>query len=85
MKKTKSKLTLSELPVTYEGLVRHHMPRYIHDQAEYDNTCEVADLLALPAANGRLNADQEDYYFLLCDLIEAWDKEQEPALAAPGR
>jgi len=72
--KTATKLTFAEMPKTYEGLVRLHMPRHIHDKTAYDNTCEVADALA----GYKLNADQDDYFVLLCDLIEAYDKENSP-------
>jgi len=72
--KTATKLTFASMPKTYEGLVRLHMPRHIHDQVDYDNTCEIADALA----GHKLNADQDDYFALLCDLIEAYDKENCP-------
>jgi len=72
--KTATKLTFATMPKTYEGLVRLHMPRLISDKIAYDNTCEVADVLA----GHKLNADQDDYFALLCDLIEAYDKENSP-------
>ena len=72
--KTAAKLTFASMPKTYEGLVHLHMPRLIRDEIAYDNTCEVADALA----GHELNADQDDYFALLCDLIEAYDKENSP-------
>jgi len=72
--KTATKLIFADMPKTYEGLVRLHMPRHIHDKTAYDNTCEIADALA----GHKLNADQDDYFTLLCDLIEAYDKETAP-------
>jgi HTH-type transcriptional regulator/antitoxin HigA len=72
--KPATKLTFAIMPKTYEGLVRLHMPRPIHDEIAYDNTCEIADALA----GHKLNADQDDYFALLCDLIEAYDKQHGP-------
>jgi len=76
--KTATKLTYDNLPKTYEGLVRLHMPRPIHDEVAFDNTCEVLDILAVLSTNGKLNQDQEDYLTLLTDLVEAYDKENSP-------
>jgi HTH-type transcriptional regulator/antitoxin HigA len=45
-----------------------------NDKTAYNNTCEVADALA----GHKLNADQDDYFALLCDLIDAYDKENSP-------
>jgi len=73
--KTATKLTYDNLPETYEGLVRLHMPRPIHDKIAFDNACEVLDILAVLSTNGKLNQDQEDYLTLLTDLVEAYDKE----------
>jgi HTH-type transcriptional regulator/antitoxin HigA len=72
--KTTAKHTFASMPKIYEGLVRLHMPRHIHDKTAYNNTCEVADALA----GHKLNADQDDYFALLCDLIEAYDRENSP-------
>ena len=72
--KTAAKLTYDNLPKTYEKLFRLHMPRPIHGKAAYNKICKVADVLA----GHKLNADQNDYFFLLCHLIEAYDKENSP-------
>ena len=72
--KTTTNITFASMPKTYDGLVRLHMPRRIHDKTAYDNTCEIADALA----GHKLNTDQDDYFALLCDLIEAYDKENCP-------
>ena len=76
--KTTTTITAANLPKTYEGLVRLHMPRPIHDAIAYDNTCEILDVLAVLSTNGKLNQDQEDYLTLLTDLVEAYDKETAP-------
>ena len=73
--KTTTAITAANLPKTYEGLVRLHMPRPIHDEVEYDNTCEILDVLAVLSTNVKLNQDQEDYLTLLTDLVETYDKE----------
>jgi HTH-type transcriptional regulator/antitoxin HigA len=66
-----TRLTLSRLPTTFEGLVKFHPPRPIHDRTGYDNTVEIVDVLAV--AGPRLNADQADYLELLATLIERYD------------
>ena len=59
MKTTAARLTFSRLPTTFEGLVKFHPPRPIHDRPGYDNTAEIMDVLAV--AGPKLNADQADY------------------------
>jgi HTH-type transcriptional regulator/antitoxin HigA len=76
--KTAAKLTQASLPKTYEGLVRLHMPRPIHDKVSYDNTCEILDVLAILSTNGKLNKDQEDYLTILTELIETYDEDNCP-------
>jgi hypothetical protein len=68
------KTAFARLPKTYGGLARLHMPRPIHDDAACANATKIADALA----GHELNRDQEDYYLLLCDLIEAYEKETQP-------
>jgi len=45
--------------------------RPIRDKTGYANTVEVTDAMALHAAD--FSADQEDYFDVLCILIEARD------------
>ena len=71
--KTKTTLRFADLPKTYEALCRLHLPRPIHDKADYENTVEVADAFA--GFEEKLTADQDDYFDLLCTLIEAWESE----------
>jgi len=67
------KLAFAELPRDYLGLCGVHTPRRIHDQADYDNTVEVADAMAVHGEH--FSKDQEDYFDVLCTLIEVYDAE----------
>lgn len=69
--KAKQKLTFAGLPRDYAGLCGILTPRPIRDKADYANTVEVTDAMALHAA--AFSADQEDYFDVLCTLIEAYD------------
>lgn len=80
MKKTAAKLTFAKLPATYEGLVKLHMPRPIHDDVAYENAMEMIDIMAGHA----LNPDQNDYLMILSDQVEAWDKETTPPRPKPS-
>ncbi len=72
--KTKTKFRFQDLPKDYVALCRDVLlPRPIHDAAEYDNTAEVADAMALWQAD--FTPDQRDYFDLLCSLIEDYDTE----------
>ena len=73
-----TRLSFSRLPTTFDGLVRFHLPRPIHDRTGYDNTVEIVDALAGHA----LNADQEDYLVLLSTLIERYDADHVERLPA---
>ena len=67
--KAKKKITFAELPCDYAGLCGVLTPRLIHDKADYENTVEVAEVMA----GHDLTRDQEDYFDTLCTLIEAHD------------
>lgn len=71
--KTKTKLRFAAAPKDYAALCRLHLPRPIHDQTEYHNTVEIAEVFA--GFEEKMNADQTDYFDLLCSLIETWDEE----------
>ena len=73
MKTKKSKLTFADLPRDYAGLVGVFTPRPIRDKTDYANMVEVADAMAVHAEV--FTRDQEDYFDILCRLIEAWDAE----------
>lgn len=64
--KTKPKLSFSKLPTTFDGLIKLHPPRPIHDEIGYKNTVEMVDALA----GHKLNRDQDDYLLLLSGLVE---------------
>jgi len=71
--KAKTKPSFADMPKDYEALCRFHLPRPIRDQADYDNTVEAAEIFA--GFEEAMTKDQDDYFDLLCALIEAWDKE----------
>lgn len=73
-----TRLAFSRLPATFDGLVKFHPPRPIHDSTGYDNMVEIIDALAGRA----LNVDQEDYLVLLSALIERYDAEHVEKLPA---
>ncbi|MEN9637933.1 MAG: hypothetical protein RL077_6337 [Verrucomicrobiota bacterium] len=75
-----TRLSFARLPTTFDGLVKFHPPRPIHDRTGYDNTVEIVDVLAV--AGPQLNADQEDYLLLLSTLIERFDADQVEKLPA---
>lgn len=69
----KTKLKFEHLPGDYKELLAYHMLRPIHDQVSYNNTLEIADLMA----GKTLTKDQEDYFEALCLLIEAYENSSE--------
>ena len=71
MKKTRTKIQFASLPADYASLCRLLMPRRIHDKVDLANVTEITDALA----GHELTTDQEDYFDLLCGLIEAFEKE----------
>src|SRR6267142_3231807 len=69
--KTATRLKFAALPKVYAGLCRVLTPRPIHDKVDYENVTEITDAMA----GHKLTADQEDYFDLLCRLIEDYEKE----------
>ena len=67
----------ARLPKDYASLCRMLTPRPIHDKVEFENAAEITDAMA----GHKLAPDQEDYFDLLCRLIEDYEKEQ--GLPAP--
>ena len=66
----------AEMPDEYGALCRDVLlPRPIRDRTHYRETVAIADALA----GHRLTRDQSDYFVLLCDLIEAWERDHAPA------
>jgi HTH-type transcriptional regulator / antitoxin HigA len=70
----------ADLPKTYEGLLRTHMLRPIHDRAELRNALEVLDAMA----GHRLNREQEEYFEALSTLVEAYERTLVPAATVSG-
>ena len=71
MKTTQAKIEFARLPKDYAGLCRMLTPRPIHDKVDFENVTEITDAMA----GHKLTPDQEDYFDLLCRLIEDSDKE----------
>ena len=59
------------MPKNYAGLCQILTPRPIHDKVDLENVTEITDVMA----GHKLTADQEDYFDLLCRLIEDYEKE----------
>lgn len=78
--KQSRKLPFARLPASFEGLIKLHPPRPIHDEVGYRNTVEIADALAGHA----LNRDQEDYLLLLSALVERYEADTIPRRSRPG-
>jgi len=72
MKTTHAKAEFVRLPKDYAGLCRILTPRPIRDQVEFENVAEITDAMA----GHKLTPDQEDYFDLLCWLIENYEKER---------
>jgi antitoxin component HigA of HigAB toxin-antitoxin module len=77
MKTTRLKTDFARLPKDYAGLCRMLTPRPIHDKVDLENVTEITDAMA----GHKLTPDQEDYFDLLCRLIEDYEREQ--GLPAP--
>lgn len=69
--KTKNRLRFADLQRDYAALCRFHLPRPIHDKAEYENTLEIAEAFA--GFESKMTADQADYFDLLTSLLETWE------------
>jgi HTH-type transcriptional regulator/antitoxin HigA len=55
----------------YAGLCRVLLPRPIRDAVDYANVVEVTDAMVL--WHDEFTRDQDDYFDLLCSLIEEYD------------
>jgi antitoxin component HigA of HigAB toxin-antitoxin module len=69
--KTVTRLNFAGVPKDYTGLCRMLTPRPIHDKVDFENVSEITDAMA----GRKLTPDQEDYFDLLCRLIEDYEKE----------
>jgi len=72
--KLSRKLSFDRLPTSFDGLIKLHAPRPIHDDVSYKNTVEIVDALA----GHTLNRDQEDYLVLLSTLVERYEADTLP-------
>ena len=72
MKTTQARMEFARLPKDYAGLCRILTPRPIHDKVEFQNVTEITDAMA----GHELTPDQEDYFDLLCRLIEDYEKDR---------
>lgn len=67
----KNHLRFADLPDEYAALCRFHLPRPIHEKAEYENALEI--VAAFAGFEDEMTADQEDYFDLLSAILEAWE------------
>jgi len=72
MRSARSKIRFATLPTDYASLCRLHLPRPIRDKVDLENVLEITDAMA----GHELTPDQEDYFDLLCRLIEDYEKER---------
>jgi len=70
MKTAHTKVEFARLPKDYAGLCQMLTPRPIHDQVDFENVTEITDAMA----GHKFTPDQEDYFDLLCRLIEDYEK-----------
>jgi HTH-type transcriptional regulator / antitoxin HigA len=69
-------------PVTYEGLIRVHVLRKIHDDTEHQRAVQIVQWLAVRVDND----DQEDYLALMSDLVFKYEQATlQPAPKTSGR
>jgi HTH-type transcriptional regulator/antitoxin HigA len=80
MKRTQARIGFAGLPKDYAALCRILTPRPIHDKVEFQNVLETTDAMA----GHELTPDQEDYFDLLCRLIEDYEKEHVDAPKVTG-
>jgi HTH-type transcriptional regulator / antitoxin HigA len=72
MKSTKLPIQFAHLPKDYAGLCRILMPRPIRDKVDLENVTGMTDAMA----GHKLTPDQEDYFDLLCRLVQNYETEQ---------
>jgi antitoxin component HigA of HigAB toxin-antitoxin module len=65
-------MQFGHLPKDYGGLCRILMPRPIRDKVDMENVTRMTDAIA----GHTLTPDQEDYFELLCRLIQDYETEQ---------
>jgi HTH-type transcriptional regulator/antitoxin HigA len=80
MKRTQAKIEFARLPKDYAGLCQILTPRRVHDEMEFQNVLEITDAMA----GHKMTLDQEDYFDLLCRLIEDYEEERVDAPKVTG-
>jgi len=78
MKSTVGKLAFVNLPRDFSGLCSFHTPRPLHNKVDVDNATAVVDIMA--GHEKQMSRDQDDFYELLCTLIEEYEREHFPGL-----
>jgi len=73
MKKTRKKIEFHSLARDFAGLCAVFTPRPIRDRADYDNTIEMIEAMVL--WEKEFSRDQEDYFEVICTLIERYEAE----------
>lgn len=68
----KIQLRFADMPRDYVALCRIHLPRPIHDEAEYANMLDIARAFA--GFEAAMTVEQNDYFDLLSTLLETWEK-----------
>ncbi len=79
------KLAFATMPKEYAELCRLFLPRPIRDKTDFEEAKEVADAMA--GFEEAFSADQEDYFDLLCSLLEDFEPHHthvKPLPAASG-
>jgi HTH-type transcriptional regulator/antitoxin HigA len=69
--KTKTKLRFQDLPKDYASLCRLFLPRPIRDAVNYSQVAEVTNAMVLWHED--FTRDQDEYFELLCSLLEEYD------------
>jgi HTH-type transcriptional regulator/antitoxin HigA len=72
MKGTHLPIQFAHLPKNYSGLCRLLTPRPIRNKVDLENVTGMTYALA----GHKLTPDQEDYFDLLCRLVEDYEREQ---------
>jgi len=71
MKRTRKKIEFRDLPRDFAGLCAKLTPRPIRDRADYDNATEIIEAMVL--WEKEFTRDQEDYFEVLCTLVERYE------------
>jgi HTH-type transcriptional regulator / antitoxin HigA len=74
MKKSRKKIEFHSLPREFAGLCTVLTPRPIRDRADYDNAIEIIEAMVL--WEKEFSRDQEDYFEVICTLVERYEAEQ---------